>query len=120
MINRNWASFLAAKAIAVSVVAMGAGYVLAQVALPKLADALHGVGRMPSDLVLTGLRFKAELPFLPAPGLLLGLAAFMFPSVRRPCAVLAMVAAAVSTLIIVGLLIGSLAPLYQVPRELGY
>lgn len=116
--RQNWATFLAVKAITLSIVAMAAAFVLGHLALPKLAEALNGMGRDPSALVLKGIEYQAWIPILPTPGLLLGIWALMFRSLRTPLAVLAMLLAVAATVAVVLLLLGSMAPLYQVPRDL--
>jgi len=68
--------------------------------------------------VFTALEYHAELPFLPVPGLLLGIAALMFKPFRLPLAVLAMIVAVAATAAIVAMLIGGMMPLYEVPRGL--
>ncbi|MBI4580328.1 MAG: hypothetical protein HY718_11540 [Planctomycetes bacterium] len=119
MRSEKWSLFLAAKAIAISVVAIGAAIVLSRMALPKLAETLHGMNVTPAPWVLKGLEYQAELPMLPVPGLLLGIAAIMFKPCRPLLAALALAAAVLATGVIVAMLIGSMAPLYEVPRGLG-
>jgi len=114
--QRNWSAYLAGKAIALSVVAIGAAVVLTRMALPRLIESLNGAGREVSPLIALGLEHRSLLPFLPIPGLLLGVAAFILRPLRSPLAILAMIVAVVSTAAIIGLLLGSMAPLYQVPR----
>ena len=115
-VRSAWPTTMAVKAILLSIVASGAGFVLTRMALPKLADALHVIGHEPSGWVLTGMRFQDVLPILPAPGLVLGIAALMFRPFRPLLAVLAMLVAVAATIVIVALLIGSMAPLYEIPR----
>ena len=117
--NQTWPTLMAVKAILLSLAATGAGFVLLRIALPKLTDALHGIGREPSSWMLVGLQYQDLLVFLPAPGLVLGIAALMFRPFRPLIAVLAMIAAIGATAVIVAMLIAFMAPLYEIPRGLG-
>lgn len=116
--RHRWAVSMAIKAILLSIVASGAGFVVGRMALPKLIDALHGMGQKPPELILTSLQYQDLLPLLPLPGLVLGIAALMFRVFRPLLAPLAMLAAVLATFGIVAMLIGSMAPLYQIPRGL--
>jgi hypothetical protein len=117
--RQMWATLMAVKAALLSAVAIAAAVVLTRMALPKLVEALHCAGRPSSPLVLMELRYQDTIPLLPVPGLILGIAALMFRPFRALFAILAMLAALVATAGIVALLIGSMAPLYEVPRGLG-
>lgn len=116
--RRNWSAYLAGKAVAISLVAIVAGVVLNRMALPRLSDALHDLHRQPSPLIAFGLNHRALLPFLPVPGLLLGVSAFVLRPLRPILAPAAMLAAVAATGAIVAMLLGSMAPLYEVPRGL--
>lgn len=114
----NWSLAMAGKAIAISLVAIGAGFVLQAKALPKLVETLREMDREPSAWIALGLQFSSLLPLLPVPGLVLGIGAIIMPTFRKPLAALAIVAAAAATAVIVAMLIGTMAPLYEIPREL--
>jgi hypothetical protein len=115
---RNLSGYVAAKAIAISVVAIGAAVVLSQMALPRLTTVLGEMGAKPPDWALTALEYQSELPLLPVPGLLLGIAAFMFKPMRGMLAWAAMLASVAATGIIVAMLIGSLVPFYNMAELL--
>ncbi len=116
--RRSWPVLLAGKAIAISLAAIVAAVVLNQMALPRLAEELHGLQRQPSSFIVFGLKHRGLLPFLPVPGLILGIAAFAMRPLRSPLALLAMLAAVAATGVIVAMLLGSMAPLYEIPRDL--
>jgi hypothetical protein len=109
----NWSAYLAGKAIAISIVAIGAAVVLSRIALPRVTVVLGEMGTKPPGWALSALDYRNELPLLPVPGLLLGIAALMFRPFRGMLAVAAMIAAVLATGIIVAMLIGSLAPFYD-------
>jgi hypothetical protein len=113
---RSSGAYLAFKAIAVSLAAIVAAMVLSRMALPKLVEAMHGLGSKPPDWVLLALDYRNELPLLPVPGLLLGIAAIMFRPFRGVLAVAALLAAGLATFAIVAMLIGCLAPFYDATR----
>jgi hypothetical protein len=117
--NPTWPTLMAVKAILLSLAATGAGFVLSRIALPKLTEALHGIGREPSSWMLLGLQYQDLLLFLPAPGLVLGIAALMFRPFRPLIAVLAIIAAIAATAVMVAMLIAFMAPLYEIPRGVG-
>lgn len=106
--------YLAAKAITISLVAIGAAVVLSRMALPRMTLLLGEMGAKPPDWALAALSYQAELPLLPVPALLLGIAALMFRRVRGLLAGLAMLAAVAATAAIVAMLVGSLMPFYNV------
>jgi len=110
---RNWSVYLAFKAVAISLAAIVAAIALSRLALPKLVEAMHGMGTKPPDWVLLALDYRSELPLLPVPGLLLGIAAILFRPFRGLLAIVALLAAALVTLAIVAMLIGSLTPFYD-------
>jgi hypothetical protein len=113
MQSGNWAGYLAGKAIAISGGAIVAAMALSRVALPTLVESLSGMGNQPPEWVLIALQYRSELPLLPLPGLILGVAAIMLRPLRGVLAVAAMLAAGLATAIIVAMLIGSLAPFYD-------
>lgn len=109
----SWSAYLAGKAIAISIVAIGAAVALSRMALPRLTAVLGEMGTAPPAWALRALDFRDELPLLPVPGLLLGIAALMFRSFRGLLAVAAIIAAGLATGIIIAMLIGSLMPFYD-------
>lgn len=113
MLYGHWSSYLAAKAIVVSIGAFGVGLALSRLALPGMVDALAGAGSPPPRWAAIALDYHHELPLLGAPGLLLGIAALMFRTFRAPLAVAAMLAAGVATAGILAMLVGTLAPFYD-------
>ncbi len=109
----SWSVYLAGKAVAISIVAIGAAVVLSQMALPRLVAVLGEMGAKPPGWALRALDYRSELPLLPAPGLLLGIAALMFKPFRGLLALAAIIAAVLATFIIVAMLVGSLVPFYD-------
>jgi hypothetical protein len=116
--RRGWAGYLAGKAVALSLAAIVAAFILNRVALPKLAETLHEMHKQPTPFIAFGLQHHGLLPFLPVPGLILGIAAFVLRPLRSLLAPLALLAAVLATGVIVAMLLGSMAPLYEVPRDL--
>lgn len=112
----KWGGILAGKAIAISLAGIGAALALSRLALPKVVSVLSEMGQKPADWILLALDYRDELPLLPVPGLLLGIAALMFRPMRGPLAFLAIVAAGLATAGIVAMLIGSIAPFYDASR----
>ena len=121
-VKRQGGSFslrLAMRATLTSIVAIVAAVVIESTALPKLEGELKGLGRQqPAALKWAGV-FQGRLRYVPVPALVLGLAALALPTLRPVLAVLAMGALALAMVIVVGSLVGSLAPMYQVPEDLG-
>lgn len=111
---RHGSTYLAGKAIVVSLAAIAASLVLSRMALPRLSAVLGEMGAQPPGWAMAALQFQNELPLLPVPGLLLGIAALMFRPFRTPLAVAAMLAAVAATAMIVAMLVGTLVPFYGV------
>lgn len=113
VVRRRWPLVLAVKAMAISVVGLGAGYTVNQLALPRLLEELEGSRKALSPVLSHMLSVRGLLSMSPLAGLLLGLAAIGLKPLRTPLALLAMVAAIGSVAAIVGMLVLAMMPLYQ-------
>jgi hypothetical protein len=119
---------LAGKAIAISIVAIGAAVVLSQMALPRLTTVLGELGTKPPGWALSVLDYRSELPLLPVPGLLLGAfvvylfrtlivhtlgVPFLYPPLPE---LLAMLAAGI-LLALAGMTLAALLPAWRISRR---
>ena len=116
----RWSTWLAFRSTLTGAVAVGAGWVVKATAMPAIA-------RETGDLDVGGLAGSAGLsvlaPWLPmvgVPGLALGIAAIAIRRLRPVLAILATVASLLAIAAIVGTLVVSILPMYQVPQDLGF
>ena len=115
----NFWTWLALRSVLTAGMAIVVAIILNRTAMPRLtAETPTTHANLPSGLscLLVG---RHLLPWIPVPGLLLGLAALALRPLRPILAVLAAIGCLIAVVLIVGALIGALAPLYQAPAELG-
>lgn len=116
--RRNFWLWLAVRSTLTGVAATVVAFVLQGTALPKLTQETRELrGPEPAAIKTIGGLGRA-LPLVPAPAIVLGLAAIILPTFRRILAPLAAVAAVIGLVAVVGTLIAAMLPLYQMPREL--
>ena len=115
----NFWTWLALRSVFTAGMAIVVAIILNRTAMPRLAaEAPTTHVNLPAGLscLLVG---RHLLPWIPVPGLLLGLAALLLRPLRPILAALAAIGCLIAVVLIVGALIGALAPLYQAPAELG-
>jgi hypothetical protein len=114
----GFSTWLAFRSTFMAVMAIVAAVILNQTALPKLALELGSPQvNLPGGLERLLAR-PAVLPYLPVPGLVLGIGALVLRPLRPILAVLSAGASLIAFLLIVGTLIVSMLPLYHVPKDL--
>jgi hypothetical protein len=114
----RWATRLAFRSTLIAACALVAAYIVDTRALPTLSKEMgEAVSRLPVYLRwLVGLR--DWLLYVPIPGLVLGLAALILRPLRSLLAPLAALASLLAVAAIVGTLVVTLMPIYQVPADL--
>ena len=112
-------TWLAFRSIIAAALAIVVAIIVNRTAMPKLTtEAPTAQSDLP--LGLTGLvAHRGLLPLVPVPGLLLGIAALVLRPLRPLLAILATIGCVLAVVLILGTLVGALAPLYQAPAELG-
>ena len=109
----HWPTRLAIRCIFTCAFAIVAAVAIHKLALPTLTEESAAMGAPAA----TGwiVHIKGLLPLTPIPGLLLAIGAIALRSSRAPLAILATLATVAAILLIIGTLVGSLLPMYQIP-----
>jgi hypothetical protein len=114
----SWPMWLAVRSTATAVTGIVVAMTLGSTALPKLSEELKASDLQPPAPLGVLVANPQALPMLPVPGLLLGIAAIVLRPFRGPLAILSAIAATAAMVLIVGALIGSLAPMYSMSVDM--
>ncbi len=114
----RFATRLAVRSILTGVVAIIVGYFVQSTALNRIRqEEVKPAVNLP-PVVSTIAANPGVLPFLPVPGIILGVAAMILRPLRGILASLAALMVALSIAAIIGSLVVALAPMYQMPDDL--
>ncbi len=112
------ATWLAVRSLLTGIVAVVVAVVLQSTALPRVAEESKGLSDGAAPALAWIPTVARVLPLVPAPAVVLAVAALMSRTFRGPLATLAALAAAVALVTIVGTLIAAMLPLYQMPTDM--
>ncbi len=114
-----WPTWLAFRSTLTAASAIVVGWIVKTTALPavaKQASELGTGGLASSDWLVLA---RDLLPFVGVPGLVLGIAAIAMRPFRPALALLAAFASVAAIIVIVGTLVASILPMYEMPADLG-
>jgi len=114
----TWPTRMALRSMATAVTAIAAGWAVQAKALPVLTGEVNALGTRGAVDLSSLAAVGPWLPFAGVPGLVLGIAAMLMKPLRPVLAILAVLASLAAVVLVVGSLVASLAPTYNMPRDL--